>query len=234
MRCVKQPGTVTDADGNTYTTVRIGTQVWTVENLRTTKFNDGTPIPHVTDSVEWQSMAEPAYCFYGNTENEDTIRRFGALYNWFCVQSNRLAPPGWRIPTTDDWITLRDYLIKHGYNWDRRRSGNEIAKALASPSGWKPFNIEGNPGHNMKTNNRSGFSGVAAGYRFSSSIKTTCCDAASTFTGVRHKAAWWSVTPVNETQAYSYGLGFCCEQFIEQTFFEKKCGYSIRLVRYVK
>lgn len=62
--------TLTDADGNIYTTVTIGTQTWTVENLRTTKFNDGTSIPNVSDSIEWSglySTTSPGYCYYNNS-----------------------------------------------------------------------------------------------------------------------------------------------------------------------
>ena len=155
--------TVTDADGNIYPTVIIGHQTWTVENLRTTTLNDGTPSPHVPDSIAWHNLTSPGYCYYQNTDNADTIRRLGALYNWYCVDSKKLAPRGWHVPTNDDWDTLQNYLIGHGYNWDRKKNGNRIAKSLAAQSGWKPFGIEGFPGNNMKDNNRSGFSGVADG-----------------------------------------------------------------------
>ena len=56
-------GTVKDADGNVYHTVKIGHQVWTVENLRTTRYNDGSAIPHVTDSAEWATITTSGYCF---------------------------------------------------------------------------------------------------------------------------------------------------------------------------
>ncbi len=223
--------TVTDADGNIYSTVKIGNQVWTVENLRTTKLNDSTPIPHVPDSVNWNFLASPGYCFYDNTTNADTIRKLGALYNWYCVNSKKLAPPGWHVPTNDDWAALQNYLIEHGYNWHRRRSGNEIAKSLAAQSGWKPFTIEGNPGHNMKENNRSGFSGVGAGYRFASLETIKCRDLKSSFIGIRHKGGWWSATEINESEAFSYGLGFCREHLISWDNFIKTCGYSVRLVK---
>ena len=223
--------TVTDADGNVYHAVRIGSQVWTVENLRTTKFNDGTPIPHVPDSVDWQFHISPGYCFYGNTNNADSIQKLGALYNWYCVDSKKLAPEGWHVPTNDDWNTLQNYLIEHGYNWHRRRSGNEIAKSLAAQSGWKPFNIEGTPGHNIKENNRSGFSGIGAGYRYTSWETTECGSLTSSFTAISHKCGWWSATPINEWEAFAYGLGFCREHLIQWDSFIKTCGYSVRLVK---
>lgn len=224
--------TVTDADGNTYHTVRIGSQVWTVENLRTTKWNDGTPIPYVPDSIAWHGLATPGYCHFRNTMNADSLLQFGALYNWYCVNSKKLAPEGWRVPTNADWTTLQNYLIVHGYNWDRRRSGNRIAKSLAAQSGWKPFNVEGTPGHAMQDNNRSGFSGIAAGYRYDtrdSVIGNGPCK--SVFSAGRHKGAWWSTTQVNESFAYVYGLGYCVEGLFQYGSFFKTCGYSVRLVK---
>jgi uncharacterized protein (TIGR02145 family) len=223
--------TVTDADGNVYRTVRIGSQEWTAENLRTAKFNDGAPIPCVPDSVAWHGLSTPAFCYYGNTDNADSIRRFGALYNWHCVGSGKLAPAGWRVPSNEDWAVLRDYLGDHGYNWDRVKGGNRVAKALAAKSGWKPYTIEGMPGNAMEDNNRSGFSGVAAGCRFDSQDTVAGKPLTSRYIAMRHKGAWWSATQINETVAYSYGLGFCREHLIEYTCFDKTCGYSVRLVK---
>lgn len=226
--------TVTDADGNIYSTVRIGSQVWTVENLRTTKWSDGTPIPRVTDSTAWHSLTTPGYCYYRNMNNADSIRKFGALYNWYCVDSKKYAPKGWHVPTNDDWTTLQNYLIGHGYNWDRTRSGNRIAKSLAAQSGWKPFRIEGAPGYGPQDNNRSGFSGLAAGCRFDSrdSVQTQGNDLwRGAFMGMAHKGAWWSATQVNESYAYVYGLGFCVDALMQYEMFFKTCGHSVRLVK---
>jgi uncharacterized protein (TIGR02145 family) len=220
--------TVTDADGNIYSTVRIGHQLWTVENLWTTKYNDGTPIPHVPDSVAWHNLASPGFCYYGNTFNADTIKWFGALYNWYCIDSKKLAPQGWHVSTDDDWDTLRNYLIKHGYNWDGQRKDNRIARSLAAQSNWKSFAIEGMPGNNMKENNRSGFSGLAAGFRYDSR------DSAGwypVFWAKGHRAAWWSATEVNETNGTVYGLGFCVDYLIKYQQWLKTCGYPVRLVK---
>jgi hypothetical protein len=78
-------GTVTDADGNVYHTVKIGNQVWTVENLRTTKYNDGSSIPLDTSTATWVYLTTPAYCYYNNTTNAGSINKFGALYNWYTL-----------------------------------------------------------------------------------------------------------------------------------------------------
>lgn len=224
--------TVTDADGNVYSTVRIGGQVWTVENLRTTKWSDGAPIPYVPDSVAWHSLASPGFCYYGNTTNADSIVKFGALYNWYCVDSKKLAPKGWHVPTDNDWTALEDYLIKHGYNWDKTRSENRIAKSLAAQTGWKWFEIEGMPGNAMKDNNRSGFSGLPVGYRFDTHDTIPGFPPLNaSFSAFGHKAGWWSATLINKSFATVYGLGFCVESTIQRQTFYKTCGYSVRLVK---
>jgi uncharacterized protein (TIGR02145 family) len=102
-------GTVTDADGNVYTTVTIGTQVWTQQNLRTTKYRDGSPIPNILDDVEWSDQVAGAFCNYNN--DEGFVPVYGRLYNWYAVGDPRgLAPAGWRVPTYQEWRAMFDYL----------------------------------------------------------------------------------------------------------------------------
>jgi uncharacterized protein (TIGR02145 family) len=86
------PNTVTDVDGNVYHTVTIGGQTWMVENLRTTKYNDNTAIPKVTDATAWAALTTPGVCTYNNTDNADTINTYGRLYNWYTVSTGKLAP----------------------------------------------------------------------------------------------------------------------------------------------
>ncbi|MEA4937609.1 MAG: FISUMP domain-containing protein [Paludibacter sp.] len=96
--------TVTDADGNTYHTIKIGTQTWMVENLKTTKYNDGTSI----GIISGYHSTTPGYSTYANNSQNKTT--YGLLYNWYAVNTGKLAPEGWRIPNKDDWQTLIDYL----------------------------------------------------------------------------------------------------------------------------
>jgi uncharacterized protein (TIGR02145 family) len=104
-----QGPTVTDVDGNVYRTVTIGTQVWMAENLKTTKLNDGTPIPLVTSDVEWGFPLTPAYCWY---DNDSTVNKatYGGLYNWYAANTGRLAPTGWHVPSDSEWTVLVEYL----------------------------------------------------------------------------------------------------------------------------
>jgi hypothetical protein len=103
-----EAGTIIDIDGNTYPTIGIGGQRWTAEDLKTTKFNDGTSIPLVPDSSQWISLTTPGYCWYNN---DSTYKKtYGALYNGYSIQTGKLCPTGWHIPTIKEWFTLAYYL----------------------------------------------------------------------------------------------------------------------------
>jgi hypothetical protein len=104
------PTVVTDIDGNIYSTVTIGTQTWMKQDLKTTRYNDGAAIPLVTDNTAWAALTTPGYCLYNNTNNADSIRTFGALYNWYAVNTGKLAPTGWHVATDAEWTTLTTYL----------------------------------------------------------------------------------------------------------------------------
>lgn len=105
--------TVTDIDGNTYNTVTIGTQVWMVENLKTTKYRNGDTIANVTGNSAWAATITGAYCNYNNNANSSIT--YGRLYNWYAVNDNRkIAPTGWHVPTDADWTTLTTYLGGEG------------------------------------------------------------------------------------------------------------------------
>ena len=104
-----QNGSMTDIDGNEYLTVKIGEQWWMAENLKTTHYRNGDPIPQVLVTEEWDSLLTGAYCDF---DDSDSIsQEYGRLYNWYAVDDNRgLAPEGWRVPTYDDWAELVLYL----------------------------------------------------------------------------------------------------------------------------
>jgi len=98
------PDTVTDIDGNLYHTTTIGTQVWMVENLKTTKYRNGNPIPNV-NGEQWDNLTAGAYCIYNNNENNRST--YGLLYNWYVANDSRnICPVGWHIPTLEEWETL--------------------------------------------------------------------------------------------------------------------------------
>jgi uncharacterized protein (TIGR02145 family) len=146
-------GTVSDGEGNVYKTVRIGNQYWTAENLRSTKYNDGS------------SIGSACY-FYNTTTDAAAKKKWGALYTDAAANSGKLAPAGWRVPTGSDWDTLMNYLILHGYNYDGTTKGEKTAKSLAASSDWPASTDSGAIGNDLSLNNTSGFSALPAGWKF--------------------------------------------------------------------
>ena len=161
--CTDEPvstTTVTDIDGNVYHTVTIGTQTWMVENLKTTRLNDGTAIPNVMDNTEWTVLITPGYCWYDNdpTTYENT---FGALYNGYAVSTGKLAPTGWHVATNAEWTTLQNYVSTN------LGTSTSLAKALAATSYWSASTAGGAIGNDLTINNSTGFTAFSGGYRMS-------------------------------------------------------------------
>ena len=144
---MKYKNKISDIDGNEYNTVKIGDQVWTVENLKTTSYKNGDKVVKLLNNNEWSNASTGGWCWYNKDSNNDDV--YGKLYNWHAVEDERgLCPTGWRVPSDKDWNILIDYL-----------GGKEEAGIkMKSQSGWK---------ENGKGNNQSNFSGLPGGYRFS-------------------------------------------------------------------
>lgn len=147
----KNYGTMTDQDGNVYKTITIGTQTWMAENLRTTKYNDGTAIPNVTDSIAWAALTTGAFCNYKNTTNDVFIATYGRLYNWYAVNSGKLSPAGWHIPTMDEFNILSAYL-----------GNGSVAGGKMKETGTTHWNYYS---QNIGATNESGFTALPSGGR---------------------------------------------------------------------
>jgi uncharacterized protein (TIGR02145 family) len=210
--------TVTDIDGNVYTTVKIGKQVWTVENLKTSKYNDGTPIPFITGDSEWENYASPAYCFY---DNDNRLKdKYGALYNWYTVKTGKIAPKGWHVPTDEDWTELEKYLIANGYNWNGTKDGDEIAKSMAAKTDWKIDTILGNIGNDLSKNNSCGFTALPGSGRSANGL----------FSSIGYYGRWWSATEQGASDAWYRDLG-SDDSGIFRNGGNKKLGFSVRCLR---
>jgi uncharacterized protein (TIGR02145 family) len=140
-------GTVTDIDGNVYQTVVIGSQCWMKENLKTTRFNDGTPIPLVTNFSQWSNENGPAYCYYNN----DSISYksiYGALYKGYTHNYGQVCPLGWHVPTSAEFDTLITFLL-----------GETVAGGKMKTAGAQYWNAP-----NKDATNESGFSALPGGH----------------------------------------------------------------------
>jgi len=212
-------GSATDIDGNVYRTIKIGTQTWMVENLKTSKYNDGTEISDVTDSAKWRSSTTGAYCKYEN--DASNASKYGKLYNWYAVNDSRkIAPAGWHIASSAEWQILENYLIANGYNYDGTTSNNKIAKSLAATSGWNKNTGEGIIGNDLSKNNSSGFSAFPSGVRYPGGA----------FLYKGNYTVWWASDQYNVQQAYIFGLGSITPELINN-YNNKAYGYSVRCIK---
>ena len=111
---IGKPGpNITDSEGNSYKTVTIGKQTWMAENLKVSKYSDGTTIPSVTDNIQWAQLSTAAWAYYNNDATNNA--KYGKLYNWYAVSkttngNKNVCPSGWHVPTDTEWVVLTDYL----------------------------------------------------------------------------------------------------------------------------
>jgi uncharacterized protein (TIGR02145 family) len=196
-------GIAEDIEGNFYKTVQIGNQVWMAENLRTTKLNDGTAIPLVTDNTAWGNLTTPGYCWYEN-DKATYGNTYGALYNWYAVNTGKLCPTGWHVPSDGEWTILRDYL-----------GGESVAGGKMKEAGTTHWQSP-----NTGATNESGFSALPGGFRF----------ADGSFYNVGGTGYWWSSTEFESYWAkHPYLLSNYSGMF--QSGYFKNIGLSVRCVR---
>lgn len=183
---------ITDIDGNSYNIGSIGSQVWMLENFKATRYNDGNPINKIVWNVD---QYEPGYALYNFDINYKNV--YGAYYNFYAVKTSKLCPVGWHVPTFDEWMILRDYLIANGFNYDGSTTDNKIAKSLATATDWKLSLIPGTPGSTDYPNKRnsSGFTGKPEGGCF-------ILGGTWNWGSEGEDALWWSSTESNENGAY--------------------------------
>ena len=212
-------------DGVPYDSIVYGTQEWTVENACHITYRDGTPIPQVTDNDEWANLTTGAWCYYDNDPNK------GKLYNWYAVAgihdtdpntpNKEFAPQGWHLPSDVEWTTLEEHLIANGYNYDGTTTGNKIAKAMASTTGWESSEAAGAVGNEQSSNNSSGFNAIPEGNRFSQG--TSFLEGNAAF--------FWSSTEDDAVYAWSRSIEYLLNSVNRWFGVPKGTGYSVRFVR---
>jgi len=196
--------TVTDIDGNTYQTVTIDTRIWMVENLKTTKYNDGTAIPLVaTDNIAWSNLTEPGYCWYNNNQAMYG-NTYGALYNWYAVNTGKLCPTGWHVPTDNEWIILTNYL-----------GGESIAGGKLKETDTTHWNSP-----NTGATNETGFTALPGGYR----------SVDGNFYYIGFDGYFWSATELGVNYAWYQEVMFYNSGFRLLNGL-KRNGFSVRCLR---
>lgn len=198
-------GTVTDQDGNTYKTIKIGLQTWMAENLRTTRYNDGTNIERVDQYDKWRYYTKPGYCWYYNDTTNRSV--YGALYNGYAVNTGKLAPIGWHVPTDEEWLTMLNDA-----------GGEFYAAPCLREVGHEHWLYKYS--FTLQSDNKSGFTALPAGYR-----------EPYEFLSMGYLAYWWTSSRF-ETFEFNYVVSIDGNSIIANRNHERlDLGLSVRCVK---
>lgn len=196
--------TVTDINGNIYNTVTIGTQVWMAENLKTTSYSNGDPIPNVTGNIQWGNLNSAAWSHYNSSSQYENP--YGKLYNWFAVNDNRnICPIGWHVPSDAEWTKLTDYL-----------GGVSVAVSKMKSTGTQFWQSP-----NQDATNESGFSGLPGGFRAYNGA----------FGWIRENGSWWSSTEKSENANVAWHRSLTSNNSVGRGGNDKKTGFSVRCLK---
>ena len=217
--------TVTDYDGNVYQTVQIGNQCWMKENLRTTRYANGTSI-----ALGSSTSTTTAYRYYPDN-NSSNVSTYGYLYNWAAVMNDAgssafnpsgvqgICPTGWHVPSDAEWTQLTDYVgSQNAY-----LCGNDssyITKALVATIGWNISTVTCAAGNNLNVNNVTGFSALPAGYYHYN----------GNYSSFSNIADFWSSTENVEDKSFYINFHYNFA-YINRDNFSKSGGFSVRCLR---
>ncbi|MEX1132930.1 MAG: fibrobacter succinogenes major paralogous domain-containing protein, partial [Flavobacteriales bacterium] len=206
--------TITDIDGNVYSTVQIGSQCWMAGNLRASQDRDGNPIPSVTDNIAWSQLSTAAWGNYGNDPANDAI--YGKLYNWYAAANPALCPQGWHVSTEAEWQQLELFLGMPAAEVNTigvRGVAEGVGGLLKATQLWNAVNAG--------ATNGTGFTGLPGGYRFSST---------GSFDGLGTSGTWWTATESGPQNAFSRAL-FFSSTGVDRVNSSKRPGFCVRCVR---
>ena len=183
VRGISYGQNINDIEGNTYKTVYIGTQQWMAENLKVSKYNDGSSIPNITDNTEWSQLTTGAWAYSNNDAANNA--KYGNLYNWYAVSpttngNKNVCPTGWHVPTDDEWTVLTDYL-----------GGANVAGGKMKEVGTTSWNSP-----NKDATNTSLFTGLPGGFR----------NPGGSYFGIGSSGNWWSSSENSTGNAWPRNL----------------------------
>lgn len=194
--------TVSDIDGNVYHPIKIGNQIWMVENLKTTKFSDGVRIDNIKDNTSWNNLTSPAYCWYANDVANKTV--YGALYNWYSVNTGKLCPSGWHVPSDEEWTIMTTLL-----------GGENIAGGKLKEAGNAHW-----INSNLGATNESGFTALPGGNRIFNGVFD--------YEGVR--GSWWTATDFDSRTAWQRVM-YCIYGDVSRSNYYMRFGFSVRCLK---
>ncbi len=207
---------VRDIDSNEYAVIQIGEQCWMAENLRTTRYRDGSRILNVQSASDWGSLQTGAWVHYENQSLQEV--EYGKLYNWYAVDSDHgLCPEGWHVPGDEDWMEMEQYLGMpdselrgQGDRGLTHSIGDKLRKTM-----WNRSRT-----HISDSGNGSGFSALSGGFRNYYGV----------FFGRGNLAGWWTASGDSVTRAWSRSIGIN-ESHVSRNLSNKRSGYSVRCIQ---
>lgn len=201
------PGPGVTFNGYTYSSVVLGNgQEWMAENLRTTSYANGDPIPNIQNGSQWQMIT---YGAWAHNNNDSYLENpYGKLYNWKAVADPRnVCPTGWHVPSDAEWTVLTDYL-----------GGESVAGGKMKSTGTQYWQSP-----NTNATNESGFNGLPGGRRDNSG-------SFDAYEGVGIKGYWWSSTEDDTNYAW-YRYLYCSNGNVSRNYASKESGFSVRCLR---
>lgn len=215
--------TVTDADGNVYNTVLIGNQCWIKENLKTTKYSNGSNVAYPTNNTDWQNNTVGAYGWYNNDISNKDL--YGAIYNWYAVNNgNGLCPTGWRVPSNADFNVLLAHLNSQGYPGINAGMALKSCRQVNAAAGGA-CNTSVHPRWDASANyqgtNVFGFSALPGGWRFTVGGFTQLGASSFLWSAIEQNATFaWLVQILNENNGFEFSNSF-----------PKNAGASVRCIK---
>jgi len=197
---------VIDIDGNIYKTVKIGTQIWMSENLKTSRYRNGDPIPIVTDNTTWSGLTNGARCWY---DNDSTLYEYsyGNLYNWYAASDNRnICPTGWHVPSDNEWTIMIDYL-----------GGLSVAGGKMKVKGTTYWNSP-----NLGATNETGFTSLPGGYRKGWD---------GVYVDIKNSGYFWSSSEIDPFFNWNCYINYNSNSILRFSVVNSRDGFSIRCIK---
>ena len=205
---------ITDIDGNIYTTVKIGDNWWMAEDLKVTRFRNGNNIANSQSQNDWE-LGTAASCLFENNQQSP-----GLLYNWEAVNhGDGLAPGGWHVATESEWQELEKHLGMSAdeiekVNWRESGSCGDQLK-VRGPESWLRFG-------EVWGNNKSGFTALTPAGRLANGSWAN--------PGLGYCGYWWSATEKDFETAYFRNLDYK-KSGVFRFYVSKKFGMAVRCVK---